>query len=245
MKIQFKIYRFNPQTDETPYYDSFVVDANANDRILDCLNRIRWEQDSSLSFRMSCAHGICGSDGLTINGSPALACQKLVKDYDYSKEILVEPLKSFPVVKDLNVDMEPFYERMKNIHPAESGPADTADALTSERTQTSAERALFDDAIKCILCACCVAACPVILKEDMAFIGPAALLRAQRYIFDTRITDTSARMRILEKPHGIWSCKSYYKCTLVCPKKIKVTEAIIKTKNRILQELHAKQEQEG
>jgi succinate dehydrogenase / fumarate reductase iron-sulfur subunit len=131
---------------------------------------------------------------------------------------------------------------MKNIYPPRSAPADAA---TSERLQTIEERALFDDAIKCILCACCVAACPVILKEESDFIGPAALLRAQRYIFDSRTTDATVRMQILERPHGVWSCKSYYKCTLVCPKKIKVTEAIIKTKKRILQELHAKQEQEG
>ncbi len=117
MKVTFKVFRFNPETDKTPHYDVFTVEANPNDRILDCLNRIRWEQDSSLAFRMSCAHGICGSDGLTINGSSALACQKLVKDYDYSKEIMVEPLKFFPVIKDLNVDMEPFFARMVSHKP--------------------------------------------------------------------------------------------------------------------------------
>jgi succinate dehydrogenase / fumarate reductase iron-sulfur subunit len=240
MEVKFKIFRFNPETDEAPRYDVFAVDAGLNDRILDCLNKIRWNQDSSLSYRMSCAHGVCGSDGLTINGAPALACQKLVKDYDYTREIVVEPLKFFPVVKDLIVDMEPFFERMNAVS---SGKTEIASGLSKkERAQTPAERSLFDDAVKCILCACCVAACPVTLKEDPDFLGPAAILRAQRYIFDSRLADTAERMKVLEKPHGIWSCKTYYRCTQVCPKQIKVTEAILKTKKKILQQLHPEKE---
>jgi succinate dehydrogenase / fumarate reductase iron-sulfur subunit len=241
MEVQFKVFRFNPETDDAPRYDVFTVKANANDRILDCLNKIRWEQDGSLSYRMSCAHGICGSDGVSINGSPALACQKLVKDYNYTQEILVEPLPFFPLVKDLIVDMEPFFERIKAVSPDKTESTMNSDR---ENMQTPEERSLFDDAVKCILCACCVAACPVLLKEDPNFIGPAAVLRAQRHIFDSRATDTTERMQILEKPHGIWSCKSYYRCTQVCPKGIKVTEAILKTKKKILQQLHPKKEQE-
>ena len=241
MKVKLRVFRFDPENDKSPRHDVFTVEASPNERILDCLNRIRWEQDSSLAFRMSCAHGICGSDGLTINGVPALACQKLVKDYDYSKEILIEPLKGFKVIKDLNVDMEPFFEKIRTIQPQNAQPtASATDATAKERSQNINERALFDDAIKCILCACCVAACPVVLKEDIEFVGPAALLRAQRYIFDSRTGDVAARMTILEKLHGIWSCKSYCKCTVVCPKKIKVTEAILKTKKKILQEQHNK-----
>jgi succinate dehydrogenase / fumarate reductase iron-sulfur subunit len=243
MKVKFKIFRFNPEADKTPHYDVFTVEASLNDRILDCLNKVRWEQDSSLSYRMSCAHGVCGSDALTVNGSPALACQKLVKDYDYTKELVIEPLKFFPVIKDLIVDMEPFFERMKAINPDKAESA-SAGITKRERTQTADERSLFDDAVKCILCACCVAACPVTLKEEPDFIGPAAILRAQRYIFDSRVTDTTTRMKVLEKPHGIWSCKSYYRCTQVCPKNIKVTEAILKTKKKILEQLHPKKKQE-
>ena len=243
MEVKFKVFRFNPETDEAPHYDFFTVKANANDRILDCLNKIRWEQDSSLAYRMSCAHGICGSDGVTINGSSALACQKLVKDYDYKKQMVIEPLKFFPVVKDLVVDMEPFFKRIKAVSPSNIDGA-VIDDTEREHVQTPEERSMFDDAVKCILCACCVAACPVMLKEDPNFVGPAAVLRAHRHIFDSRVADTEERMRILEKPHGIWSCKSYYRCTQVCPKKIKVTEAILKTKKKILEQLHPKQEQE-
>lgn len=235
MQVTFKVYRFNPQTDKEPYYDTFTVEAESNERLLDCLNRIRWTQDSSLSFRMSCAHGICGSDGLTINGKEALACQKLLKDYDYTKEILVEPLRYFEVVKDLIVDLKPFFERIKTINPAK--PEIMAiDAPEKERTQTTEQRNQYADAIKCILCGCCYSACPVTNNEDPEFVGPAAILREQRYIFDSRTTDAPERLAIMQKPHGAFSCKSYYKCTVVCPKNIKVTKAILRTKKKILSE---------
>ena len=238
MKVKLKIYRFNPETDKEPHYDTFIVEADPNERILDCLNRIRWEQDSSLAYRMSCAHGICGSDAVTINGIAALACQKLVKDYENKEELLIEPLKYFSVIKDLNVDLEPFYERIKAINPnVPEKPLDQP--VDKERLQSEEERGRIDDAVKCILCGCCVGSCPVMLEQEPRFIGPAAILRAQKYIFDSRSTDVAERMQIMEKPYGIWGCKSYYMCTIVCPKKIKVTEAILKTKKKIIQELHS------
>lgn len=237
MKVTLKIYRFNPETDTEPHYDTFVVEAEPNYRILDCLNKIRWEQDSSLTYRMSCAHGICGSDAVSINGSPALACQKLVKDYDYTQEILVEPLKFFSIIKDLNVNMTPFFTRIKAIQPSNAAQP-LPEQLEKERLQSPEERARIDDAVKCILCGCCVGACPVILEQEQRFIGPAAILRAQKYIFDSRRTDATERMQVLEKPYGIWGCKSYYMCTVVCPKNIKVTQQILRTKKKIIQELH-------
>jgi succinate dehydrogenase / fumarate reductase, iron-sulfur subunit len=235
VKVSFKVYRFNPQTDKEPHYDTFTVEAESTERLLDCLNRIRWTQDSSLSFRMSCAHGICGSDGLTINGQAALACQKLVKDYDYTKEILVEPLRYFEVVKDLIVDLAPFFMRIKSINP-QAPQAATNTAPVKERLQTVEQRNQYSDAIKCILCGCCYSACPVLNNGDHEFIGPAAILREQRYIFDSRTADPTERLAIMQKPHGAFSCKSYYNCTLVCPKNIKVTEAILRTKKKILSE---------
>lgn len=239
MKISLKIYRFNPETDIKPHYDTFFIEANPMDRILDCLNRIRSEVDSSLSYRMSCGHGICGSDGITINGIPALACQKLVKDYDYSRELLIEPLKYFPIIKDLNVNLESFFQKIKNATPNIIREK-VFGSIENERLQSIEERSKIDDAIKCILCGCCVAACPVILEQEPRFVGPAAILRAQKYIFDSRLNDTNERMKILERSFGIWGCKSYYMCTIVCPKKIKVTEAILKTKKKIIQEFHPK-----
>lgn len=233
LKITLRVYRFNPDKDKEPHYDSFNVETEPTDRVLDCLNKVRWQQDSTLSFRMSCAHGICGSDGLTINGQSALACQKLVKDYDYTREILIEPLKYFKVIKDLIVDLTPFFERIKSINPPPSTLAKVD--FEKERIQNSEERSQFDDALKCILCGCCYGACPVITEQDREFIGPAAILREQRYIFDSRTNDVPERLQIMQKPHGIWGCKSYYKCTVVCPKKIKVTEAILRTKKEIKQ----------
>lgn len=238
MKIHMRIYRFDPETDKAPRYQTYDVDAAPTDKILDCLNKIRWEQDGSLAYRMSCGHGICGSDGMSINGKASLACQKLVKDYDYNKEIVVDPLKYFKVIKDLVVDMDPFFEGLGLVHPVGTALI-SAPVLQKERTQTIEQRARFDDAIKCIMCACCTASCPVSLKEDPQYIGPAAVLRAQRYIFDSRVADADKRMAVMEKPHGIWSCKTYYMCTVVCPKKIKVTKAILETKNKIKLELHA------
>lgn len=236
IKVGLRVYRFNPEIDMEPHYDSFTIESEPNERILDCLNKIRWTQDSTLAFRMSCAHGICGSDGLTINHQSALACQKLVKDYDYSKEIVIEPLKYFEVVKDLIVDMNPFFERIKSINPIETSNP-TIVELETERIQTIEERNRFDDALKCILCGCCYGSCPVLTEQDLEFIGPAAILREQRYIFDSRIKTVNERLQILKKPHGIWGCKSYYMCTVVCPKNIKVTEAILRTKKKIIKEL--------
>ena len=235
MKVTLKVYRFNPETDTQPHYDTFKVEAEPNERILDCLNRIRWQHDSTLSFRMSCAHGICGSDGLTINSQSALACQKLVKDYDFTKEILIEPLKYFEVVKDLIVDLKPFFERIKSITP-QGTQNSILENLEKERIQSIKERSQFDDALKCILCGCCYGACPVMTEQDHEFIGPAAILREQRYIFDSRTADSMKRLHIMQKPHGVWGCKSYYMCTVVCPKNIKVTEAILRTKKKIIQD---------
>ena len=235
MKVTLKVYRFNPEADTKPHYDTFNVETEANERILDCLNRIRWQQDSTLSFRMSCAHGICGSDGLTINNQAALACQKLVKDYDYSKDILIEPLRYFEVVKDLIVNLKPFFERINSISP--ETPQNTVfEAIENERIQSAEERSRFDDALKCILCGCCYGACPVMTEQDQEFVGPAAILRAHRYIFDSRTTDVAERLAVMQKPHGVWGCKSYYVCTVVCPKNIKVTEAILKNKKKIIEQ---------
>jgi succinate dehydrogenase / fumarate reductase, iron-sulfur subunit len=239
MKVKLKVFRFNPKTDKDPHYDTFMVEAKPTERLLDCLNRVRWEKDGSLAYRMSCGHGICGSDGMTINGVSALACQKLVKDYAENKEIVFEPLSVFTVVKDLVVDLEPFFEREKSVHPLEGIVLAEAEA-GKEHVQSPDERARFDDDLKCIMCACCVAACPVNQKEDPAYVGPAAIVHAHRYIFDTRVKDTLKRIAIMDKPHGAWSCKSYYKCTQVCPKEIQVTKRIMEVKRKILYELRPK-----
>ncbi len=238
MIIKFKIFRFDPKNDEKPYYQTFEVEADPMDRLLDCLNRIRWEQDSTLSFRYSCGHGICGSDGMRINGWSALACQKLVKDFQDEEEILIEPLEVFPVIKDLIVDLDPFFKRYNSIKPyliAKSPPPD------KERRQPQVEDPMFEAAIRCILCACCTASCPVNQeKETENFVGPAALVRAFRYLFDSRDEGSAERISLLDHKDGAWGCQAHWRCTKVCPKEIPVTKQIGQIKRRIHEAKHPK-----
>jgi succinate dehydrogenase / fumarate reductase iron-sulfur subunit len=228
MKCHFKIFRFDPDKDEKPYYQDFILDVRPADRILDCLNRIRWEQDATLAYRMSCAHGVCGSDGMRINSVCALACQRLVKDYE-AAEFLIEPLPVFKVVKDLVVDLGPFFEKYRAIKPYllnEPSPPE------KERLQDKRAREEFDVAIRCILCACCSAACPISSRNE-TYLGPAALLRAFRYLFDSRDRGEMERIQIMDNEDGIWGCKTLWKCTEVCPKEIPVTQCLSRIKKKI------------
>jgi succinate dehydrogenase / fumarate reductase, iron-sulfur subunit len=228
---KLKVFRCDPQKDEKPYYQSFEVEADPMARLLDCLNRIRWEQDPTLSFRMSCGHGICGSDGMRINGICGLPCQKLVKDF--TDEVLIEPLPVFPVIKDLVVDLTPFFEKYHAIKPhliTKTPPPG------EERKQSPLEQHLLEEAIRCILCACCTASCPVNQnKEAEAYVGPAALVRAFRYLFDSRDEASEERIALLDTKDGAWGCQTLWKCTEVCPKQIPVTKEIGQIKRKIFE----------
>ncbi len=228
MECRFKIFRFDPEKDEKSNYQTYTLEAEPTDKILDCLNRIRWEQDPTLALRMSCAHGVCGSDGMRINGVCALACQRLVKDYETS-EFTIEPLPVFRVVKDLVVDLDPFFEKYRAIKPyliTDTPPPE------KERQQDIEARKVFDDAVRCILCALRTAACPI-SSQNERYLGPAALLRAFRYLFDSRDMGEKERIQILDNEDGIWGCKTLWKCTEVCPKEIPVTQCLGKMKKRI------------
>lgn len=221
MELTFKIYRFNPEEDKEPYYREYKLDAEPTDRVLDCLNRIKWEQDGTLSYRHSCAHGVCGSDAMRINGLCGLACQKLVKDLE-SNEVTVEPLPTFEVIKDLVVDLTPFFEKVDRIKPylIASEPPE------KERIQSQEDRKFFDDAIRCILCATCSASCPVIQEKNPDFIGPAPLVQAFRRIFDSRDEEQLERLEQVDNPDGAWACENHFECTRRCPKGIPVTKEI-------------------
>jgi len=229
MLLKLKIFRFDPEKDKEPYYQVFEVEADPMDRLLDCLNRIRWEQDPTLSFRMSCGHGVCGSDGMRINGICGLACQKLVRGF--KEEVLIEPLPVFRVVKDLVVDLGPFFEKYHSIKPYlinQTPPSHT------ERKQSPEEYEQYEEAIRCILCACCTASCPVNQnKETENYVGPAALVRAFRYLFDSRDEAAEERIALLDHKEGAWGCQTQWKCTEVCPKEIPVTKQIGQIKKRI------------
>lgn len=228
MEMVFKIYRFDPELDTGPYYRQYRVSADPKERILDCLNRIKWEQDGTLSYRMSCGHGVCGSDAMRINKRCALACQRLVKDYE-DQEILVEPLPSYRVLKDLVVDLDPFFEKVRMVQPyliSASTPPE------KERLQSPGESKRLDVAIRCILCACCTASCPVV-NENERFLGPAPLVWAFRFIFDSRDEDYLERLKRLDDPDGAWACANHFECTRSCPKEIPITKYI----NMIKQEI--------
>jgi len=227
MMVNLKIFRFDPKKDKEPYYQRFEVKADPMDRLLDCLNRIRWELDSTLSFRMSCGHGICGSDGMRINGICGLACQRLVREF--KEEILVEPLPVFPVVKDLVVDLGPFFEKYLSLKPylmTGSPPKE------KERIQFPEDHRQIEEALRCILCACCTASCPVNQSKEN-YVGPAALVRAFRYLFDSRDEGSTERITLLDREDGVWGCQTFWKCTEVCPKEIPVTKQIGQIKKHI------------
>ncbi|MDQ1575941.1 MAG: succinate dehydrogenase / fumarate reductase, iron-sulfur subunit [Microbacteriaceae bacterium] len=225
------IRRFDPDTDTEPSWQDFDVEMFPTDRILDALHKIKWEQDGSLTFRRSCAHGVCGSDAMRINGRNRLACKTLIKDLDISKPIYVEAIKGLPLEKDLIVDMEPFFASYRDVQPflipgskPEKG---------KERVQTVAERERFDDTTKCILCAACTSSCPVFWTDGQYF-GPAAIVNAHRFIFDSRDDAAQVRLDILNDKEGVWRCRTTFNCTDACPRGIQVTQAIAEVKQAIL-----------
>lgn len=228
MKMKFRIFRFDAEADREPRYQEYQVSAEPGERILDCLNRIKWEQDGTLSYRMSCAHGVCGSDGMKINGLCALACQKLVKDYP-GGEVTLEPLPFFKVLKDLIVDMDAFLTGIIYVRP---WLITLSDPPEEERLQSPEEAKKVGEAIRCILCACCTGACPV-MGENPNYLGPAALIWAFRHVFDSRDEKQSDRLKQVDVPDGVWSCVNYFECTRVCPKKIPVTKGINALKREI------------
>ena len=234
MKCTFTVFRFDPNRDSRPHYQEYTLTAEPTDKILDCLNRIRAEQDPTLAFRASCAHGICGSDALMINGKVALACQKLVKDFKTANNFVIEPLPLFQVLKDLIVDLDPFFEKHRQVRPF---LINTGEAPDSERLQAPEQQAVIDPALRCILCASCTASCPI-SRANPEYLGPAALLRAFRYIFDSRDSDTAARLAQVDSPDGAWGCKTMWWCTDVCPKGIPVTKCLGQIK-RALKESRA------
>ena len=230
--VTLKIERFNPDAENPQsYWQEFQVPAEGTDRLLDALHKVKWGEGGSLSFRRSCAHGICGSDAMRINGRNRLACKTLLKDLNPDKPITVEPLKGLPVEKDLIVDMEPFFASYREIMPFLI--TDGTEEPTRERVQSPEQRAIFDDTTKCILCAACTASCPVFWADGQYF-GPAAIVNAHRFIFDSRDEGGDQRLEILNDKEGVWRCRTTFNCTEACPRGIEVTKAIAEVKRAML-----------
>jgi len=232
MKATFVIFRFDPAVDKQPRYQEYAIDVESTDKILDCLNRIRWELDPTLVYRASCSHGICGSDAMVINGHVGLACQKLVRDYKTANNFVIEPLPLFNVIKDLVVDMNPFFEKHRYVRPY---LVNDNEAPEKERIQSAEEQKVIEPALRCILCASCTSSCPI-SRANPNYLGPAALLRAFRYINDSRDTATGGRLAQLDSDDGAWGCKTMWWCTDVCPKGIPVTKCIGQIKRAIKQQ---------
>lgn len=233
--VTLKIFRFNPENPDAQGFESFRVPALPTDRLLNLLLYVKGYLDGTLTFRRSCAHGVCGSDAMRINGVNRLACKLLMKDMlpkDKSKEITitVEPIKGLPVEKDLVVNMEPFFDAYRAIKPF---LITSGNEPTRERIQSQSDRARFDDTTKCILCACCTTSCPVFWIEG-SYFGPAAIVNAHRFIFDSRDDAADVRLDILNDKEGVWRCRTTFNCTEACPRGIEVTKAIAEVKQAVL-----------
>ncbi len=227
MQVTVKIKRFNPEVDKRPHWEEYKLEARPTDRVLDVLHEIKWEQDGTLAFRRSCAHGICGSDAMMINGVNRLACKLLVKDL--GDHIVIEPIRGLPVLKDMIVDMDPFFESYEEVLPYfindDPPPA-------QERLQSPEDRALFDATTKCILCAACTTSCPIFWTNGR-YIGPAAIVNAHRFIFDSRDQGAGQRLEVMNRMNGVWRCRTAYNCTEACPRDIPITQAIEQVKREI------------
>jgi succinate dehydrogenase / fumarate reductase iron-sulfur subunit len=232
MQITLKVMRYDPNKAAKPGWVSYQVEAEPMDRVLDLLHKVKYQQDGTLAFRRSCGHGICGSDAMVINGQNRLACKALVKDLirKAGDTITVEPIRGLPVEKDLVVDMEPFFEAYRAVKPYLINDEPPPER---ERLQSPEDRARFDASTKCILCAACTTSCPVFWVNGL-YIGPAAIVQAHRFIFDSRDRGARERFQALAASTGVWRCRTAYNCTEACPREIPVTQAIEEVKRAIL-----------
>jgi succinate dehydrogenase / fumarate reductase iron-sulfur subunit len=226
--VEVRIRRYNPEVSDEVTWVTYQVESYPTDRVLNLLMKIKGEQDGTLTFRRSCAHGVCGSDAMRINGVNRLACKVLMKDMP--DKLTIEPIKGLPVEKDLVVDMEPFFEAYRAVKPF---LITNGNEPSKEWLQSQADRDRFDDTTKCILCAACTTSCPVFWTDGQYF-GPAAIVNAHRFIFDSRDDAANERLEILNDREGVWRCRTTFNCTEACPRGIQITQAIAEVKQAIL-----------
>jgi len=230
--LSLSIYRYNPEVDTKPYMKDYVlaIPAKSDPMVLTLLEQLKAEQDSSITYRRSCREGVCGSDGMNINGTNGLACITHVSELK-SDKIVIRPLPGFPVIRDLAVDMSQFYQQYERIEPYlqndEIPPA-------QERLQSPEERAQLDGLYECILCACCTSSCPSFWWNPEKFVGPAGLLQARRFLADSRDKATQHRLEKLQDPFSVFRCRTIMNCTNVCPKGLNPTQAIAKIRTQML-----------
>ena len=230
--LKVQVYRYNPDTDNAPYMKTYELDTQGKDlMVLDVLELLK-AQDESLAYRRSCREGVCGSDGMNINGKNGLACIKPISECIKNNTLILRPLPGLPVIRDLVVDMTLFYDQYKKIEPYLQN--DTP-APAIERLQSPADREKLDGLYECILCACCSTSCPSFWWNPDKFIGPAGLLQAYRFLADSRDLATEKRLANLDDPFSVFRCHGIQNCVAVCPKGLNPTRAIGHIRNMLLQ----------
>ena len=231
-KLQLSIYRFNPEKDERPHMADYEVEypVTGNMMVIDAIRQAQ-EKDSTVTFRRSCAQGVCGSDGVNMNGKNGLACITPVADVITRGRLEVRPLPGLPVIKDLIVDMKPFYEQYEKVKPF----LDNEEEVTTghERLQSPDDRDKLDGLYECVLCACCSTSCPSFWWNPDKFVGPAALLQAYRFIADTRDKQKKHRLKKLNDAFSVYRCHGIMNCTSVCPKGLNPSKAINEIKKEL------------
>ena len=231
-KLQLSLYRFNPEKDERPHMADYEVEypVTGNMMVIDAIRQAQ-EKDSTVTFRRSCAQGVCGSDGVNMNGKKGLACITPVADVITRGRLEVRPLPGLPVIKDLIVDMKPFYEQYEKVKPF----LDNEEEVTTghERLQSPDDRDKLDGLYECVLCACCSTSCPSFWWNPDKFVGPAALLQAYRFIADTRDKQKKHRLKKLNDAFSVYRCHGIMNCTSVCPKGLNPSKAINEIKKEL------------
>jgi succinate dehydrogenase / fumarate reductase, iron-sulfur subunit len=229
--LQVSVYRYNPETDSEPSMQDLQVDTGGKDlMVLDVLELMKAD-DPTLTYRRSCREGVCGSDGVNMNGKNGLACITALSQTVQGNRLILRPLPGLPVVRDLVVDMTMFYQQYEKIKP---WLINDQPAPAIERLQSPEDRARLDGLYECILCACCSTACPSFWWNPDRFVGPSGLLQAYRFLADSRDTATAERLAELDDPYSVFRCHGIQNCVQVCPKGLNPTQAIGHIRNMML-----------
>ncbi|MDP2744611.1 MAG: succinate dehydrogenase iron-sulfur subunit [Dehalococcoidia bacterium] len=228
-KVILEVFRFDPEVDKGPRYDSFTIDVKKGMTVLEGLLHILDVQDHSLALRFACREGVCGSCAMFINGSYRLACQTQLEALK-GRRVWVGPLPHMPVIKDLVVDMRPFFEKVGLVMPwleALSAPSG------KEHLQSPQQRSIINEAVDCILCGICHSSCPMTwTKKD--YLGPAALTKAYRFVADSRDVAAANRLALVNSEDGVWRCRTVFNCAEACPKNINPTDAIESLRRKLV-----------
>ncbi|BAI80165.1 succinate dehydrogenase, iron-sulfur protein [Deferribacter desulfuricans SSM1] len=228
--VTFEIFRYDPEKDKEPYYQTYKVEIRRPGMLmLEGLNQIKWEQDPTLAFRRSCREGVCGSDGINVNGVNMLSCITKIEDLG-TDHLVIQPLPGMPVMRDLVVDVTDFFEKFITVKPYLIRKSPTPD---KEFYQSPEDRKKLDGLYECILCGCCSSSCPS-YWADKNYLGPNAFLRAWRYLADSRDEGADERLPILNDKHGVWRCHTIYNCVEACPKELNPTKAIVEIRRMLM-----------